>query len=52
MDARFMPDVDYTALIEAILALEPCLLTEKLSFDQIAITLGEVGNIWPNGIKG
>lgn len=51
MNGRFVPDLNYNAAIAAILALEPCALTGKLTFDQIAIALGEFGEIWPEGMK-
>ncbi len=51
MRARFIPDEDYTALIEALLSLKPASITTRVTFEQIAMALGDKGNIWPQGIQ-
>jgi len=51
VDSHFIPDANYNAVIAAILKLEPCAFIGKVTFDQIAIALGEIGNIWPEGMK-
>jgi hypothetical protein len=50
MNPRYIPDLSYTALIEALLALKPAKAREQVTFDQIAMALGQIGNIWPMGM--
>lgn len=51
MNARYVPDNNYDAAIAAILALEPCAFAGRVTKDQIAVALGEFGDIWPEGIR-
>jgi hypothetical protein len=51
MNKRFVPDTKYAAAIEAILALKPSAIDGKVTFDQIAIALGEFGDVWPEGLS-
>ena len=39
-------------IAEAIAALTPCPFHGRITPDQVKIVLGEVGNIWPESIRG
>jgi hypothetical protein len=39
-------------IAEALAVLEPCPVHGRITTDQVKIVLGEVGNIWPETIRG
>lgn len=39
-------------IAEAIAALTPCPFHGYITADQVKMVLGEVGNIWPESIRG
>jgi hypothetical protein len=51
MNECYIPDQNCEAIIEAVLALEPCPVTGKITRDQIEIAMGEFGNTWPARIR-
>jgi hypothetical protein len=48
----YVPTENYRRAAEAIAALTPCPVHGVITADQVKIALGEVGNIWPESIRG
>lgn len=50
MTAVYLNDDLHERLTEALAAIEPCSFAGRATCDQVAIVLGEVGDIWPETI--
>ena len=47
-----LPDHRLEVLADHLAHLEPCPFRGEVTEDQIKIALGEVGDVWPNNIRG
>lgn len=46
----FFENEQYGKLVDALVALKACPFSGKVTADQVKITLGEYGDIWPASI--
>lgn len=52
MSAIYIETARYQRAVAAIAALEPCPFEGVVTADQIKEALGEIGDIWPESIRG
>jgi hypothetical protein len=49
--SHYLDDKTYARLIDALLNVEPDVVTGRVEADGIKIALGEIGDIWPSTIR-
>ena len=50
--AHYLDNDTYTRLVDALLNVQPSAFTGTVTADEIKITLGEIGDLWPASIVG
>lgn len=52
MSAIYIETARYQRAVAAIAALEHCMFEGVVTADQVKVVLGEIGDIWPESIRG